>query len=478
MTNENSLGLTSDSSGGTRTKAYHVVSLVAYLVGVPKAMFGRNFLASVYERMEDKEEARTIRCLCCLRNALLKRYKDIEHKIIYELSNLDRMPDIIDPEWLGFLAQKGLPLVKANQRSTAYLKEINAQITEKVNACQGLFPLWIHWNYVRQLFLMPGGTKDSGISKTMKQYQENLNAYPFHCYINWPVQKSDAYAYGKADSEGKGNILLHDQKFLTLLYHIHEDEFTDWQRVVDISQQTKADLNQFIEEHQHIVVVVDCENSDPYRLCAALRNIRECCLRVGGIDSPALTHIRKVILYDDARTVDTWRILGDFLNVPIEHELVERVSDRKSLVDIRMTAGTCKEHYANHADAFLLASSDSDFWGLISALPTADFLVLIERNKYGSRLRETFEENGISYCFMDDFAGNVSDIKVAALKKEAVTCLAEMMQVNIPQLLDELCDRLRLEMTDKEKETFHNMYLKHLRLIEDREGNLSVGFKN
>lgn len=35
----------------------------------------------------------------------------------------------------------------------------------------------------------------------------------------------------------------------------------------------KNNIYDFINDSQKTVVVVDCENSDPYKLCAALRNL-------------------------------------------------------------------------------------------------------------------------------------------------------------------------------------------------------------
>ena len=37
--------------------------------------------------------------------------------------------------------------------------------------------------------------------------------------------------------------------------------------------------------------------------------------------------------------------------------------------------------YKNDVDSFVIVSSDSDYWGLISSLPDAHFLVMIEREK-------------------------------------------------------------------------------------------------
>ena len=71
-------------------------------------------------------------------------------------------------------------------------------------------------------------------------------------------------------------------------------------------------------------------------------------------------------------------MLETFTRIPVEHRLIERVKQEKSLVGIQLTAGACREHYQNHVDSFIIASSDSDYWGLISSLTDADFLLLVE----------------------------------------------------------------------------------------------------
>ncbi len=43
--------------------------------------------------------------------------------------------------------------------------------------------------------------------------------------------------------------------------------------------------------------------------------------------------------------------------------MIERVKENKSLVDIRLTTGTCREFFQNDTDSCILASSDSDYWG-------------------------------------------------------------------------------------------------------------------
>ena len=74
-------------------------------------------------------------------------------------------------------------------------------------------------------------------------------------------------------------------------------------------------------------MVVDCENADPYKLYATLKNLDQAAL---------LGKISKIILYDDIHTATAWKILEQFTQIPIEHNMIERIKENKSLVDIRL----------------------------------------------------------------------------------------------------------------------------------------------
>lgn len=101
-----------------------------------------------------------------------------------------------------------------------------------------------------------------------------------------------------------------------------------------------------------------------------------------------------------------------YTGIPVEHILIERIKQNKSLVDIKLTARACKEHYQNEVDSFVIVSSDSDYWGLISSMPDAGFLVMIEREKCGPDMKATLADAGVFYCYLDDFySGNSDAIK-------------------------------------------------------------------
>lgn len=439
-------------------RSYNLVSVVAYLIGVQKEMFDREaFIPTVYETLDQNTNARTIRNLCLIRNALIKRQNVISKEMMYSLKNLDSLPQYIDPDGLKFLSSQGIQIIKANYKVNSYIIDLNNLISEHIGACQPLLPLWIKWEYIRKLFIMPNGTKEQGVTDTVNQFHTNSNQYPYQCYINVPASED-------------GNILYHDWKFATYLYKINHDEFTDISKVRDVKLDVRQALYQFIEDHEQIVLVVDCENSDPYKLCAVLRSIEN-------YNSSGLDHIQKIILYDDPHTIDAWSILSNYVNATIEHEMVERVNEYKSLVDIRMTAGTCKEHYKNGINAFVLVSSDSDFWGLISALPTADFLLLVEFEKYGASLRTALESAYIQYCFMDHFTGNISDIKIAALKSEMTNYLSSCIQLNTHTMMDDLYSKMRIQMTEREKAAFYDSYVRSLQLRITKNGDCSIVIK-
>jgi hypothetical protein len=213
---------------------------------------------------------------------------------------------------------------------------------------------------------------------------------------------------------------------------------------------------------------VDCENADPYKFCATLRNL----------DKQVLGKISKIILYDDIHSASAWKILDAYVNTPVEHVLIERVKQNKSLVDIRLTGGVCREFYQNGVDSFIIASSDSDYWGLISSLPEARFLVMVEHGKCGPHIKTALATSGIFYCYLDDFySGNTTDIKVSALIREIYRYLDRSFCLNVNDMMEEAYRVTRIEMSDAEKRQFFNKYIKPMHLIIGKDGNVSIELK-
>ena len=456
-----SLGISSPAPvPAYKDSVYDLVSEVAYLIGVPKRIFENDFESpqlSVYERLELDKSARIIRNLCILRTSIERNFKKINDLMRMEYKGLYSIPEYIYPECLKQLGEDGVDFIKRSSTKLCHhVIEINRIISQRIHNCKNIFPVWIKWDYIKELFLMPNGLTEAGTKTAADIYYANLPFYPYQMYINWPPKD-------------EGNILYNDKKFATLLYSWHNDRFMEGSKVSDAGAYIKNSIYDFINENENTVLVVDCENSDPYKFCAALRNL----------DREIIKKISRIILFDDVHTTDTWSILESYIRIPVEYLLIERIKQDKSLVDIRLTTRVCKEHWQNQVNAFVLVSSDSDYWGLISALPDAEFLVMIEHTKCGPDMKSALEERGIFYCYLDDFyTGNSEDIKRDAILREMKRWADDRFHFNINEMLDSALYQTRINLSEEERRYFTERYLKTMTLNIDEEGELSLGFKS
>lgn len=188
---------------------------------------------------------------------------------------------------------------------------------------------------------------------------------------------------------------------------------------------------------------------------------------------------RKIVLYDDEHAASAWESLSKYIDLPIEYTLIHRLKDNKSLADIKLAAGTCKEFYLNKTDSFVLVSSDSDYWGLIESIPEARFLVMVEHRKCSPAMKSALDKSGIFYCFIDDFyAGDGSEIKKDALLKAYAKGLRAALDANMNDILSDALSVTRIAMSYDEKEAFLSHYVKNRILVEtDPSGHLRLSLK-
>lgn len=433
-----------------------IISIVCFLIGVPQRIFENEHEApqeSVFNRLNNDRAARIVRHLCIVRTAIERNFKSINEAMRFEGRGLYSMPEYVPMESIEQLSADGACFIKNSSIwLSQHVVEINKLLSDRINNCKHLFPLWVNWQYIRELFIMPDGLTEEGTKLAAAAYYENLPLYPYQMYINWEPQD-------------EGNILYNDKKFLSLVYRWHGDLFTDYNKVSDVGDYVKGSIYSFVGDGEKIIVVVDCENSDPYKLCATLRNL----------NYEDIKKIEKIILFDDEHTVATWKVLEKYTQIPVEHILIGRVKQNKSLVDIKLTARACQEHYQNNVDSFIVVSSDSDYWGLISSLPDARFLVMIERNKCGPDMKAALVDSGIFYCYIDDFySGNTEDIKMRALFSEIYRYLRGALDLNAKTMLSEALRATRLTLSDAEQRQFYEKYIKKMHLVVSDEGQVSI----
>ena len=454
-----SAGFSDEEKATYKDSTYEIVSKVAYLIGVPLRIFENEHEApkmEIYARLEQDKTARIIRHLCIIRTSIERNFKNINEKMRMEYRTILSMPEYIPAESLNQLNTDGVNFIKKSSTKLCHhIIELNRLISDRINNCKRLFPLWINWDYIKELFIMPDGLKEDGTKTTADVYYANLSLYPYQMYINWIPQE-------------EGNILYNDKKFVSLLYQWHNDYFSEYSKVSDAGSYIKGSIYEFIESSDKVVVVVDCENSDPYKLCATLKNL----------DYQYTKKIATIILFDDVHTASAWSILENFTKIPVEHMMIERVKSNKSLVDIKLTARACQEHYRNNVDSFIIVSSDSDYWGLISSLPDARFLVMIEHENCGPDLKNALVNAGIFYCYIDDFySGNTEDIKQGALFKEMYRYIDSAVRLNVNEMFAEALRSTRIEMSEAEKKQFMAQYIKTMQMRISDEGDVILEFK-
>lgn len=452
----------------------NIITIIAYLIGVPdeKLTVEDRIDMSEYEKIKTNENAKIIRNLCSLRTQFLKNYKNIDDAHRFEMRPLETLTEYLDIDAIKFLRRKDIEVNITNAKSpTVNIAYINQYILDNIDKIKPLIPDWVKFQYIKNLFLMPGGYAGYNGNNIRNDYKKIFNViltvgkaygaqrseYPYQMYISWP----------KAFRESDGNILFNDLKFLRLLYAANGDRFQACRYVVDAKEETKEEIYDFLDDAVNVAIFVDCENVDPYSFGATILNL----------DDSELSKIKKIVLYDDINTSTAWDYITDIINLPVVKKDIERLLDNKSLVDITMTAGVCEEHYRNNMESIILASSDSDFWGLIKQLPSARFLVLNEFRKTSPAILEQLDKYKIQHCFMSDFAQDKvqqfkSDVLYLGLNEriKRFNKTGEFGTLDIDELLQELFYDANIggaeSQVEREKEAFFNKYLKSGLLIK------------
>ena len=430
-----------------------VVTTIAYMIGVRMSALTVSYgeCSELIEKLQADKDATTIRYLCKLRTVLMQKFKKTDDLMRYQLKNLHNI-EWYDKDNIKQLEKWGFTIIQANCRSEKYMQDLTRLINENIDKCSHLFYDWLNWEYIRDLFFVPKYNKNGVMKVEFNKYMANIEHYPFQMYIHW--QPAEV-----------GSIIYSDRKFLKIIYGQHNDSFTDYTKYRDADDETRNNIYNFIDSTEKTAIAVDCENSDPYKLYSVLK----------GLNQEELAKIEKITLYDDPNTTAGWDWLSKFTQIPVEHIEIDRVTDRKSLVDVRMTASVVTDFYRDGITSFIIVSSDSDFWGLIESLPNAKFLVMYEYEKCGTAIKSALAQHDIYYCAIDDFCtAGTEELKRAVLFAELEKHLPSLIGENPLELTHKIYEATKVTATMKEMENFCNRYVKTLRLKVNSEGKFVI----
>ena len=427
-------------------------TIIAYLIGVPweKCRMYYEDNERLFFELDEKESCRVIRALCCVRSNLMLRFNETTRLMNYDLKNLDRID--FYAEDIKTLRECSIDIIRVNFTVNKYIALINKLLSEKIGEIRDIIPEWIRWEYFKGLFVYPKNQNEKNIVAESKKFNYYRGYYPYTKYIHWNPTDS-------------GNILISDSKIAKIIYQQYGEEFTDYSKVKDAKQSVVKSIYDFIDDSDSIQLVVDCENSDAFKLASVLKQL----------DESEIEKIDRIVLYDDVHTTNAWSYLDKLTDVPIDHNEIERIKENKSLVDIKMGMGISKAFYKEGITSFILLSSDSDFWGVISSLPDAEFLVMAERTKCGVDLQNKLESDGTFYCFIDDFcSGNIRHFKNAMLRTALEKETASLLRLDTKKLLTDIFHNLRMDATPAEMQNFYESVIKKIKVGIDKDGIMTL----
>lgn len=441
---------------GYKNHSKKIALTIGYLLGVKEEYLYNlcetedNF-ENIKISLEKNNNATAIRCLNNIRSNLMLYFKAISQKIRISSHNYEPLYKIETfKDDFKKLHRLNIDITPTNaQDINAYINKINDEISRQFFSIKKIFPEWVNFKYIENIFKMP---KD--IIQESKKFQNNQDCYPFKRYFNWEYP------------EKSGNILCCDQKILSLIYIENGDSFKDINKVSDVSDNVKYNIEEFIQKGTKVQVFIDGENTDPYRFSAMLT----------GLQNSELEKIEMIVVYYDARfSCKAWEMLKHFSGgIEVKTVPVERIKEDKSLVDHKLVAGVSKACYKENVDSIILASSDSDFWSVIESVE-ANYLVLIEGEKCSYDFKEKLRGNDVFYCYLERFMNPDDKFFKSVFRSELKKEIDKQIKLTTANnLLNSAITQSRADISKVERENLFNKYIKGLKLSIDKNGNFEI----
>lgn len=432
---------------------YEIVSKIAFLIGVQEHYFredGCGYSQTDFDAMSGDKNCRVLRNLCILRNSFERNFGWIRNAMNRDFHNLYTMPELVDADVVRQLEDDGVALYHSVYTAEQYVVDINHEISQRISNCRSWFPACVNWAYLKDFFIMPDGEKPIGCIRGFQVYHANMAAYPYQCWVNLPLLAVE------------GNILANDDVFLTLLYEGHEDAFCGQEQLW--AEGDLSAVSRFLRDGS-AAVVVDCENSDPVKVCGLLKSL------------PAgdLARVTKLMLVDDENTNGVWtEVEGSGLGVPVEHLMTRRLKAEKSVVDLSLAVALCKEFYAGSSDRFLLCSSDSDYHVLFSGLEAIPALMAYEEKKVSPAFLKHLRERNVRTARLDGFLAAGKELQERSLEERVNASLSERMALDWRRLMDGVCESLGLDLADSERQSLAERVLNGARLRLCPDGGVKL----
>lgn len=410
---------------------------ISYFLGVCEdellKIYPNESTIDIIKEMQADDIARTIHHLNNLKTNIMRGFATISR--CSRIGSINYC-SIVDHEYLksdfDALRELGIDIYTGRTDLYEYITIINNEISKRIHELKKHFPDWIEFEHIKYMFKAP---KD--VSAEVKKYQMNKSFYPCLRHFNW------------INPEQNGNILSHDVKALIVIYANHGAHFNDYDKVTDASDFTKNSIYKFIEKGNKIQMFVDGENSDPYRIQAALQ----------GLNQEELEKISVMNVYYDAiHSCAAWINLQDYVSIEVNAIPIERLKENKSLVDQNLQYDVTEAIF-NGVDSVILCSSDSDFSVMINR-SNASFLVMLESNKTCYAYKSSLRSNNVFYCYLDKFIKPTkNDFFNAVFESEVKRRVEEAFKDNMLNIIESAYESTRANISELEYECLVKDYM-------------------
>ena len=383
-----------------------IVSKIAYLIGV-KDIHLNQFDESTINTLNKSSDCYLIRRLCQFRTTLLLHFSEIERDLKRTSGRISET-DRCRELYDSLLTKNGLDFELYNSNVKEYINRVNEEIESRIDSVGYLFP------------------------STEQNDEWSIIRDIFIFPINNLEQERKKYINSR---EVYKEYIVPKESMMNSIYN-------------------------YSVKCNRLVICVDCENIDYISFYTAITQLK----------AELLNKIERVILFNDSSLKLGWNFYS--IDLPIEIERIEcpRIQDNKSTLDVKMASYITALHYRDGIDGFILATSDSDYWGLIDAISsTAKFFIWGEKEKISEKNISALDRNNIPYCMLDDF--NNEEIRNRIKEdtyKDQITDLLNKKMPTIESYLD-LIQNQTMYITDPDKSLF-NQIACSLKITFDENG--------
>ena len=182
------------------------------------------------------------------------------------------------------------------------------------------------------------------------------------------------------------------------------------------------------------------------------------------------------LAFNDSKLRSGWNYYRKALPVNVERIECPRIQYNKSMLDVKMTACITAAHYKDGIDGIILASSDSDYWGLIDTIgATAKFFILCENGNISEKTIKALDDTRIPYCMLDDF--NDDEIKNKVKEdtyRVQIKELLEKSSLNIDFFMNMLQNKT-MYLPEEDKSDYRRIACE-LRISFDENGKITYKY--